>query len=136
MGYNETVLGCVVGGLALGFIVSFIINSIIQNHATYTKETKIYSQGYSEGFEFAKTIFYTDPRVEARHERDENLREVMEANKESKPPISSEILMAYGVARTSQLPREVRLKYNVDHPTQDYELSDLIRMEVKDNDRH
>lgn len=82
---------------------------------------------FDKGWEEAKRYYYLD-RLE--EERKENERFAKENSKFS--PITSDLLMAYGVTTVSQLPRNVRESYGVTDSDMRVDLDTLIRRESEE----
>jgi hypothetical protein len=71
-----------------------------------------YQDGYKEGFETAKKMFYEDPKKERELEKQAELEKIKELNT-FQPKVTPELLMAYGVANTAHLPKDVREYYKL-----------------------
>lgn len=85
---------------------------------------KIYKEvksAYLEGFEAAKKLYYKEMRDE-----DESVARILEKENASKPRISPEILMAYGVGRVGDLPKHVLNNYGIKEEQYGMDLEALI----------
>lgn len=85
---------------------------------------KIYTEvkgAYLEGFEAAEKLYYKEMRDE-----DESVARILEKENASKPRISPEILMAYGVGRIGDLPKHVLQSYNISEDQFGMDLEALI----------
>lgn len=89
-------------------------------------EFEHYMNGWKDGFEEAKNVYYLDKK---QMEEQENLLRVKE--NAGYTPGLSELLMAYGVSRITQLPRNVRETYGLDDKNFNIDLDTLPR---EDND--
>jgi hypothetical protein len=94
--------------------------------------------GYSEyrrGWTEAKTIYYYDLRQEKMEEAREieefKRAQFAELDKENSShiPISSDLLMAYGVATIGGLPKSVREAYNISDDMNQLDIETLIQIE-------
>lgn len=81
-----------------------------------------YLEGYANGYNEAKHRYYDEPKKE-QAEKEKEIRDM----NESVSRVTSEVLMAYGVGSTSQLPKEVREHYGI--LDEDVHLQDLIEEE-------
>ena len=91
---------------------------------------------YKRGWEDSKQVYYTDMIADRIAEADRQKREQEAAYKamnsetmENFCPISSDLLMAYGVSTVGQLPKSIREAYQVNDNQNGIDLDSLLRIE-------
>ena len=127
MAYNE-VLGLFIFCI-MSFLLGFLIGKVIG-----MKEVQVidYNDGYKEGFETAKKLFYEDPKNEKEKEEQLRILAVKQMNDNVSEQVTPELLMAYGVDSIALLPKSVRDYYNL---TENKTLDEIIKEDV-DIDRN
>jgi hypothetical protein len=127
MAYNE-VLGLFIFCI-MSFLLGFLIGKVIG-----MKEVKVidYNDGYKEGFETAKKLFYEDPKNEKEKEERLRILAVKQMNDNVSEQVTPELLMAYGVDSIALLPKSVRDYYNL---TENKTLDEIIKEDM-DIDRN
>lgn len=130
MAYYE-ILGVTLVGCML-FLLGVIVGKIIGMKEMQVRD---YQDGYKEGFDTAKQMFYEDPKKEREREEKHILEQIREANNQS-PKLTPEVLMAYGVESSAHLPESVRAFYNLKNGQSAVDLDYLINEEVTENDRY
>lgn len=127
MAYNE-VLGLFIFCI-MSFLLGFLIGKVIG-----MKEVKVidYNDGYKEGFETAKKMFYEDPKNEKEKEERLRILAVKQMNDNVSEQVTPELLMAYGVDSIALLPKSVRDYYNL---TENKTLDEIIKEDM-DIDRN
>lgn len=129
MAYYE-ILGVILF-CGMSFLLGVIVGKIIGMKEMQVRD---YQDGYKEGFDTAKQMFYEDPKKEREEEHQRLMQQIEEAN--SQPPrLTPEILMAYGVESSAHLPESVRAFYNLKNGQSAVDLDYLINEEVTENDR-
>lgn len=127
MAYNE-VLGLFIFCI-MSFLLGFLIGKVIG-----MKEVQVidYNDGYKEGFETAKKLFYEDPKNEKEKEEQLRILAVKQMNDAVSEQVTPELLMAYGVDSIALLPKSVRDYYNL---TENKTLDEIIKEDM-DIDRN
>jgi hypothetical protein len=127
MAYNE-VLGLFIFCI-MSFLLGFLIGKVIG-----MKEVQVidYNDGYKEGFETAKKMFYEDPKNEKEKEERLRILAVKQMNDNVSEQVTPELLMAYGVDSIALLPKSVRDYYNL---TENKTLDEIIKEDM-DIDRN
>ena len=127
MAYNE-VLGLFISCI-MSFLLGFLIGKVIG-----MKEVQVidYNDGYKEGFETAKKMFYEDPKNEKEKEERLRILAVKQMNDNVSEQVTPELLMAYGVDSIALLPKSVRDYYNL---TENKTLDEIIKEDM-DIDRN
>ena len=127
MAYNE-VLGLFIFCI-MSFLLGFLIGKVIG-----MKEVQVidYNDGYKEGFETAKKMFYEDPKNEKEKEERLRVLAVKQMNDNVSEQVTPELLMAYGVDSIALLPKSVRDYYNL---TENKTLDEIIKEDM-DIDRN
>lgn len=127
MAYNE-VLGLFIFCI-MSFLLGFLIGKVIG-----MKEVQVidYNDGYKEGFETAKKLFYEDPKNEKEKEERFRILAVKQMNDNVSEQVTPELLMAYGVDSIALLPKSVRDYYNL---TENKTLDEIIKEDI-DIDRN
>lgn len=127
MAYNE-VLGLFIFCI-MSFLLGFLIGKVIG-----MKEVQVidYNDGYKEGFETAKKLFYEDPKNEKENEEQLRILAVKQMNDNVSEQVTPELLMAYGVDSIALLPKSVRDYYNL---TENKTLDEIIKEDM-DIDRN
>lgn len=127
MAYNE-VLGLFIFCI-MSFLLGFLIGKVIG-----MKEVQVidYNDGYKEGFEIAKKLFYEDPKNEKEKEERLRILAVKQMNDNVSEQVTPELLMAYGVDSIALLPKSVRDYYNL---TENKTLDEIIKEDM-DIDRN
>jgi hypothetical protein len=127
MAYNE-VLGLFIFCI-MSFLLGFLIGKVIG-----MKEVQVidYNDGYKEGFETAKKMFYEDPKNEKEKEEQLRILAVKQMNDAVSEQVTPELLMAYGVDSIALLPKSVRDYYNL---TENKTLDEIIKEDM-DIDRN
>jgi hypothetical protein len=127
MAYNE-VLGLFIFCI-MSFLLGFLIGKVIG-----MKEVQVidYNDGYKEGFETAKKLFYEDPKNEKEKEERLRILAVKQMNDNVSEQVTPELLMAYGVDSIALLPKSVRDYYNL---TENKTLDEIIKEDM-DIDRN
>jgi len=127
MAYNE-VLGLFIFCI-MSFLLGFLIGKVIG-----MKEVQVidYNDGYKEGFETAKKLFYEDPKNEKEKEEQLRILAVKQMNDNVSEQVTPELLMAYGVDSIALLPKSVRDYYNL---TENKTLDEIIKEDM-DIDRN
>lgn len=82
---------------------------------------------FNKGWEEAKKYYYLDKLEEQRNENERFAKENSRFN-----PITSDLLMAYGVTTVAQLPRNVRESYGITDDDMRVDLDTLIRRESEE----
>lgn len=127
MAYNEVLvlfIFCI-----MSFLLGFLIGKVIG-----MKEVQVidYNDGYKEGFETAKKMFYEDPKNEKEKEEQLRILAVKQMNDNVSEQVTPELLMAYGVDSIALLPKSVRDYYNL---TENKTLDEIIKEDM-DIDRN
>lgn len=127
MAYNE-VLGLFIFCI-MSFLLGFLIGKVIG-----MKEVQVidYNDGYKEGFETAKKMFYENPKNEKENEEQLRILAVKQMNDNVSEQVTPELLMAYGVDSIALLPKSVRDYYNL---TENKTLDEIIKEDM-DIDRN
>lgn len=127
MAYNE-VLGLFIFCI-MSFLLGFLVGKVIG-----VKEVKVidYNDGYKDGFETAKKLFYEDPKNEKEKEEQLKILAVKQMNDNVSEQVTPELLMAYGVDSIALLPKSVRDYYNL---TENKTLDEIIKEDM-DIDRN
>lgn len=92
-------------------------------------ELEHYMNGWKAGFEEAKNVYYLDKK---KLEEQENT--LLSKENAGYSPALSELLMAYGVSRVTQLPRNVRETYRLDEKNFNIDLDTLQRESADDDE--
>jgi len=113
----------------MSFLLGFLIGKVIG-----MKEVQVidYNDGYKEGFETAKKMFYEDPKNEKEKEEQLRILAVKQMNDNVSEQVTPELLMAYGVDSIALLPKSVRDYYNL---TENKTLDEIIKEDM-DIDRN
>lgn len=90
-------------------------------------EFEHYMNGWKAGFEEAKNVYYLDKK---KLEEQENI--LISKENAGYSPALSELLMAYGVSRVTQLPRNVRETYRLYEKNFNIDLDTLIQRESEE----
>lgn len=127
MAYNEVLvlfIFCI-----MSFLLGFLIGKVIG-----MKEVQVidYNDGYKDGFETAKKLFYEDPKNEKEKEERLRILAVKQMNDNVSEQVTPELLMAYGVDSIALLPKSVRDYYNL---TENKTLDEIIKEDM-DIDRN
>lgn len=127
MAYNEVL------GLFIFCIISFLLG-FLNGKVIGVKEVKVidYNDGYKDGFETAKKLFYEDPKNEKEKEEQLRILAVRQMNDSVSEQVTPELLMAYGVDSIALLPKSVRDYYNL---TENKTLDEIIKEDM-DIDRN
>lgn len=127
MAYNEVL------GLFIFCIMSFLLG-FLNGKVIGVKEVKVidYNDGYKDGFETAKKLFYEDPKNEKEKEEQLRILAVRQMNDNVSEQVTPELLMAYGVDSIALLPKSVRDYYNL---TENKTLDEIIKEDM-DIDRN
>lgn len=127
MAYNEVL------GLFIFCIMSFLLG-FLNGKVIGVKEVKVidYNDGYKDGFETAKKLFYEDPKNEKEKEEQLRILAVRQMNDSVSEQVTPELLMAYGVDSIALLPKSVRDYYNL---TENKTLDEIIKEDM-DIDRN
>ena len=110
MGNNPFILIVIV--MFIGLWIGLITGKLVA-------ESKINRTEYTHGWDDAKKFFYTDVKEEQRNEREEQERrerlqqESLSKENTQRPPVPSDLLIAFGVSNAGQLPDEVRKFYGI-----------------------
>lgn len=127
MAYNEVL------GLFIFCIMSFLLG-FLNGKVIGVKGVKVidYNDGYKDGFETAKKLFYEDPKNEKEKEEQLRILAVRQMNDSVSEQVTPELLMAYGVDSIALLPKSVRDYYNL---TENKTLDEIIKEDM-DIDRN
>lgn len=127
MAYNEVL------GLFIFCIMSFLLG-FLNGKVIGVKGVKVidYNDGYKDGFETAKKLFYEDPKNEKEKEEQLKILAVRQMNDNVSEQVTPELLMAYGVDSIALLPKSVRDYYNL---TENKTLDEIIKEDM-DIDRN
>lgn len=84
---------------------------------------------FRRGWEESKQLYYIDLREDRRAEEERIRKEFDEENRDF-CPINSELLMAYGVTRVGDLPKNVRDAYSIPASLNQLDLDTMVRNET------
>lgn len=96
------------------------------------------NRSYRSGWDNARQVYYTDRLEAERAEREykkvefEKERQKMDRENRGFNPITSELLMAYGVVRVGDLPRNIKEAYNITDDMNSIDLDTMIRNEQQE----
>lgn len=123
MAYNEVITYVLCFGI---FVCGFMVGELRARAVCAEKTEKLSQYRFDAGWNEAKQYYYLDKK---KIEEQENLLLVKE--NAGYTPGLSELLMAYGVSRVTQLPRNVRETYGLDDKNFNI---DLDTLQQEDND--
>jgi len=121
-------------------IILIVLIAIISSCITFIVGMRNKELIYIKGWEDAKKVYYHDLRNERIEEearskaiRDAETENLLKENTFGYMPLSSDLLMAYGVSTIGQLPKAVRETYNIKENQNSLDLEALIKIEQEDN---
>lgn len=86
---------------------------------------------YLRGWEEAKKFYYVDPKEIEKQEKMLIQEELTKENSKFSP-ISADLLMAYGVNKVGQLPKNIRDFYGINDSYNEVDLDSLLLREEND----
>lgn len=89
------------------------------------------NKSYSKGWDDSKKVYYDDIMKAKKMEKDRIFRELDSENKAGVFPISSELMMAYGVSKVGELPKGVKAYYNINEDQEHIDLDTIMSLEDK-----
>lgn len=115
-------------GILTAIIISIIVGCIGFFIGVKLGNSEGYVEGMEDGLERGKQVYYLEPK-------EHNLEEAKKLSTyikglQQKPGITAEMLMAYGVESTRELPKGVRESFGLDEYSNDTYLDTLLREEV------
>lgn len=126
MAYNEVITYLLCFGIFVcGFLVGELRVRAIMAERLESKSREMFELGFSE----AKQYYYLDKKEEDRLSSLSLVAENAGFN-----PITSDLLMAYGVTRVGQLPTKVREMYRVTEADMSMDIDTLLRRESETSD--
>lgn len=84
---------------------------------------------YKQGWEESKQVYYIDLREDRRAE-EQRIRSELETENREFCPITSELLMAYGVTKVGDLPKQVKDAYKIPDSLNQMDLDTMIQAET------
>lgn len=124
MAFNEIMTYILCFGI---FVCGFMVGELRARAVCAEKTEKLGHEKFNLGWSEAKRYYYLDRKAE-----DDREKYLLEKENSTFNPITSDLLMAYGVTRIAQLPRKIREMYNVKESDMNIDLDTLIQRESEE----
>ena len=109
------------------FVCGFMVGELRARAVCAEKAERLSTDRFNAGWNEAKQYYYLDRKSE-----DDAYTEALSKENSTFNPITSDLLMAYGVTRIAQLPRKIREMYNVKESDMNIDLDTLIQRESEE----
>lgn len=109
------------------FVCGFMVGELRARAVCAEKAERLSTDRFNAGWNEAKQYYYLDRKSE-----DDREKVLLDKENSTFNPITSDLLMAYGVTRVAQLPKKIRDMYNVKESDMEIDLDTLIRRESEE----
>jgi hypothetical protein len=112
--------------LALGYVVGSYVH--------LNREIKAFLRGFNDAKQFYHDNRLAEEIAERQRRSEEQEQEYNRIDAENRqyPPVTSDLLMAYGVSRIGELPNSIKERYNIKEDQYGIDLDTMLRKEQGD----